>query len=239
MIAAARAALIGDQATLTFAQQQQQRYDTLAHGGYGSLERLQQSQSDVGQRQSGFAKDTADLATIEAQTDVLRSQLRQAQAEVDRRKAALDQAKLNLAYTHVISTVDGTVANRTVRIGSYVQPGQTLLSEVPQKIYVIANFKETQLARMKVGDPVDVTIDSLPSVTFHGHIDSFQRGTGSNFALLPPENASGNFVKVVQRVPIKILIDGSPDQLARFAPGMSVEASVHVQKVPSLLQPLI
>jgi membrane fusion protein, multidrug efflux system len=122
-----------------------------------------------------------------------------------------------------------------VQVGNYVQPGQTLFSAVPREIYVIANFKETQLDHMKVGQPVTIHVDAFPSRALHGHIDSFQRGTGSNFALLPPENATGNFVKIVQRVPVKILINDADPDLRLFGPGMSVEATVMVRTPPRWL----
>ncbi|HEY1928093.1 MAG TPA: HlyD family secretion protein [Caulobacteraceae bacterium] len=226
IIASARAALPGDRATLLFAGQQVGRYGPLAQGGYGSVEHLQQVQADRGVRASTLEKDEADLATAQSQTAVLKTRLDEADAEVASRKALLDQARLNLAYTHITADFDGTVANRIVRAGNYVQPGQALLSEVPARVYVIANYKETQIKRMRVGQAVSIHVDSVPDIRFRGHIDSFQRGTGSRFALLPPENATGNFVKVVQRVPVKILFDEPTPHLARLAPGMSVETTV-------------
>lgn len=232
IIAAGRAALIGDQAQVVFSGQQLARYGPLAVGGYGSVEHLQQVQADRGVRASALEKDEADLATAQSQTAVLKTRLDEADADVVRLKALLDQARLNLAYTRITADFDGTVANRIVRAGDYVQPGQVLLSEVPSRVYVIANYKETQLKRMRVGQTVSIHVDSLPSVRFHGHIDSFQRGTGSRFALLPPENATGNFVKVVQRVPVKILFDDPTPQLARLAPGMSVETTVSFSSRP-------
>jgi membrane fusion protein (multidrug efflux system) len=226
VIAAERAALIGDRAQVIFADQQLARYGPLAVGGYGSVEHLQQVQADNGQRRSALEKDTADLATANAQVEVLRARLQQAQAEVARRAALLDQARLSLSYTRITADFDGTVANRIVRAGAFVQPGQALLSEVPIRPYVIANYKETQLDRMRVGQPVSIHVDAFPSERFRAHIQSFQRGTGSRFALLPPENATGNFVKVVQRVPVKILFDEPDARLAHLAPGMSVETTV-------------
>jgi membrane fusion protein, multidrug efflux system len=124
----------------------------------------------------------------------------------------------------------GTVANRSVQVGNFVQPGQTLFAAVPNDVYVIANFKETQLTNMRVGQPVTIHVDAFPSHMLHSHIDSFQRGTGSNFALLPPENATGNFVKIVQRVPVKILLDKVHRDPRLLGPGMSVEATVTVHE---------
>ena len=131
------------------------------------------------------------------------------------------------------------MANRTVQVGDFVQPGQTLFSAVPNETYIIANFKETQLAHMRVGQSVSVRVDALSGEELHGHIDSFQRGTGSNFALLPPENATGNFVKVVQRVPVKIVLDGPAEALRMISPGMSVEATVTLTPPPAWLAPFL
>jgi membrane fusion protein, multidrug efflux system len=147
-------------------------------------------------------------------------------------QAVLAQAELNLSYTKIYASVSGTVANRTVQVGDFVQPGQALFSAAPNQVYVIANFKETQLTHMRVGQKVDITVDALPNLKLHGYINSFQRGTGSYFALLPPENATGNFVKVVQRVPVKIILDGTDPQAHMLAPGMSVEATVITHKPP-------
>jgi membrane fusion protein, multidrug efflux system len=229
VIAAAQAVLVGDRVQMTFAHQQVSRYGPLAQGGYGSAEHLQQVQTDDNQRRSTFARDTADLKSANADLVALRAELQQADAEVAGRTAALTQARLNLSYTRIAADFDGSVANRIVRVGAFVQPGQALLSEVPARPYVIANYKETQLARMSVGQAVSVSVDAFPNEAFHAHIDSFQRGTGSRFALLPPENSTGNFVKVVQRVPVKIVFDEPAERLTRMAPGMSVETRVSFQ----------
>ena len=231
--ASAEADLIGDRARLTFASQQLARFTKLARQGAGTTEQAQQAQSDIMQRQSALDRDTATLAAARAQSGVLQSQVEEAKANVIHAQATLDLAKLNLSYTRIYATAAGTVANRTVQTGDFVQPGQTLFSAVPDRIYVIANFKETQLTHMRVGQPVTIHVDAFPNHVLHGHIDSFQRGTGSNFALLPPENATGNFVKVVQRVPVKILIDdldAIPTQM--IGPGMSVEATVTIRTPP-------
>jgi membrane fusion protein, multidrug efflux system len=228
-VAAAQAALDGDRATLAFANQQLVRYGALSQSGADTRERLQQATSEVGQHQAAVEHDTAALAAAKAQVTVLESQVVQADADIAAKQAALDQAKLNLSYTRIYATMNGTVANRSVQVGNYVQPGQSLFSAVPDEVFVIANIKETQLGRIRPGQDATVRVDALPGVEFHGHVDSLQRGTGSNFALLPPENATGNFVKVVQRVPVKILLSGSPEDLRRLSPGMSVIARVIVR----------
>jgi membrane fusion protein, multidrug efflux system len=170
---------------------------------------------------------------------VLQSQAQQADAVIAEEQAALAQARLNLSYTKIYSVADGSVANRTVQVGNFVQPGQTLFSAVPTVAYIIANFEETRLANMRVGQPVRVRVDAFPNQRLYGHIDSFQRGTGSNFALLPPENATGNFVKVVQRIPVKIDLDGPANALRAISPGMSVEPTVTIASPPPWLRPFL
>jgi membrane fusion protein, multidrug efflux system len=239
VIAAAAANVQGDRAAVAFAEQQLARYGTLAEHGYGTVQNAEQAQSNKGVQQAALQRDMATLAAAGAQLDVLRSQVQQAAANVAREQAALAQAKLNLSYTKIYAASSGTVANRSVQVGNFVQPGQTLFSAVPNKIYVIANFKETQLTHMKIGQSVTIRIDAFPSLKLRGHVDSFQRGTGSNFALLPPENATGNFVKIVQRVPVKILLDDADHDPRLIAPGMSIEAQVTIQDPPRWLGPLV
>lgn len=227
IVAADTAKLTGDRANLTYAQQELARFEQLSKTGAGTREDLQKAMADLGVRQGGLQMDQATLAAAQAQLGVLRAQASEASASAAAARAALAQARLNLGYTKIYAPVTGTVANRTVNVGDYVQPGQALFSAVPDEVYVIANFKETQLNRMRVGQTVSISVDAFPGLTLHGHVDSFQRGTGSYFALLPPENATGNFVKIIQRVPVKILLDGK--QPIGLAPGMSVEARVKVR----------
>jgi membrane fusion protein (multidrug efflux system) len=147
-------------------------------------------------------------------------------------KAALDQAKLNLEYTRITAPVDGRITRKNVEPGDYIQTGQTLFSIVPRDIWVTANFKETQLTHMLRGQPATIRIDAFPGRLFRGHVDSLQAGTGARFSLLPAENATGNYVKVVQRVPVKIVFDEPPDVQAAFAPGLSVVPEVDISVVP-------
>ena len=230
-VVAAEAALDGDHATLAFANQQLVRYGALSQSGSDTKERLQLVTSEVGQRRAAVEHDTAALAVTKAHVMVLESQIVQADASIAAKQAALDQARLNLSYTRIYAPMDGTVANRSVQTGNYVQPGQSLFSAVPREVFVIANIKETQLGRIRPGQAAVIRVDSLPGLVFRGHVDSIQRGTGSNFALLPPENATGNFVKVVQRVPVKIVLDPTHDTAA-LSPGMSVIARVIVRDPP-------
>ncbi len=183
-----------------------------------STERL-----DTGKAAEAASHATVTAARVKIQqasaaADLTRAQAETARNSVAQAQAILAQATLNLSYTKIFATEAGSVAHRTVEAGNFVQPGQILFSVVPAQLYVIANFKETQLAHVRPGQEVTVTVDALPALRLKGHVDSLQRGTGSIFALLPPENATGNFVKVVQRVPIKILLDDPGEACAGSPP---------------------
>ncbi len=169
------------------------------------------------------------LASAEAQQGVAESQLTTAEASLKSAAAQTEQARLNLSYTRILAPQAGRIAHKNVALGDYVQAGQDVMALVPARVWVTANFKETQLASMRVGQPVDIEIDAYPDVKFHGHVDSIQPGSGAAFSLLPPENATGNYVKVVQRVPVKIVFDDPPDPARPLGPGMSVVPSVKVR----------
>src|SRR5215471_4291892 len=172
---------------------------------------------------------TKKVASQEAQVRLTSAQYVTAEAEEKQREAQLRQAQLQLSYTKIFAPFDGRVTKKSVEPGNYVQPGQTLFSLVPPNVWVIANFKETQLKKMNVGQPVSLRVDAIPGRDFTAHIESFQVGTGSRFTLLPPENATGNFVKVVQRVPVKIVFDEPSANLGRLWAGESVEPRVNVR----------
>ena len=165
-----------------------------------------------------------------ATADLSRAQEKTAEASVAQAAAALDQANLNLSYTKITAMLGGSIASKTVEEGNYVQPGQTLFAIVPVAPYVIANFKETQLERIRPGQNARVHVDAYPHLRLKAHVDSLQHGTGSVFALLPPENATGNFVKVVQRIPVKIVFDDPGEAAKWISPGMSVEAQIMVSR---------
>jgi membrane fusion protein (multidrug efflux system) len=172
------------------------------------------------------ARGTVDAA--KAAVEAAQSQIGSAEAAVRVAQAAVDDADLQLSYTRITAADDGGATHKQVEAGDYVTAGQTLFSLVRHNVYVTANFKETQLGRMKPGQPVRIRVDAFPGRTFRGHVDSFQLGSGSRFGVLPAENATGNYVKVVQRIPIKILFDEPPDVISLLAPGMSVEPRVDV-----------
>jgi membrane fusion protein (multidrug efflux system) len=236
VIAQAEAALAGDRSNLAFAQQQLARYQSLAGSGYGTTQRLEQAQSDIGQWQASLRRDTAAGEAAKAHVAVLAAQQQSAEAAIARAQAMLARAKLDLSYTEIRAGVAGSIADKKAEVGDYLPAGTRLFSLVPNDLFVVANYKEEQLAGVRPGQPVRISIDAFPEVTLHGHVDSIQRGTGAQFALLPPENATGNFVKVVQRVPVKIVLDDAPDMMRWIAPGMSVETRIVIQEPPTWLR---
>jgi membrane fusion protein (multidrug efflux system) len=168
-------------------------------------------------------------AAAEAQRELARTQVQTAEAGVKAATAQLEQARLNLSYTEIRAPEGGHIAHKSVAGGDYVQVGQDLMALVPDDVWITANFKETDLADIQIGDPVDINVDAYPSQIFHGRVDSFQAGSGAAFALLPPENATGNYVKVVQRVPVKIVFDHLPGEHWVLGPGMSVVPHVRIR----------
>jgi membrane fusion protein (multidrug efflux system) len=223
VIDAAKATIEVDKATVTFAAQENKRYGDLAATGYGSVQNAQQAQSRIAGAQAAVQRDTANLASALKQVDLLKAEIAQATAALARANAAQNQAELNLGYTIIVAPIDGVVGNRTLRIGQFVQAGTQLMSVVPVAgAYVVANFKETQLTAVREGQAVDIAVDMFPGQVVRGHVDSIAPASGQEFALLPPDNATGNFTKVVQRIPVKIALDRDNDSLIELRPGMSV-----------------
>ena len=221
VIEAAQATIAVDTATNTFAGQENKRYTDLAATGYGSVQNAQAAQSRNASAEAAIQRDRANLISALKQVDLLKAELAQADAASARAAALQHQAEINLGYTTITAPIDGVVGDRTLRPGQFVQAGTQLMSLVPATgAYVIANYKETQLTDVHTGQPVDVTVDMFPGQVVHGHVDSLAPASGQEFALLPPDNATGNFTKVVQRVPVKITLDGNAPILLR--PGMSV-----------------
>ena len=208
------------QASLTFAQQQSDRYQLLAKQGSGTVEQAQQYASNLLQSEASLAAAQANAVSIEKQIPVLGAQQQTSDAQ-------LALAEANLSRTVVTAPVAGRVTHLSAAKGAYAAVGQALMMFVPRDMWVTANFKETQLDLMRPGQPVEITIDAYPDHTFKGHIDSIQAGSGTAFSLLPAENATGNYVKIVQRVPVKVVFDEPPDVL--LGPGMSVVPTVKVR----------
>jgi membrane fusion protein (multidrug efflux system) len=215
------------QAALTFAQEEYNRYAQLAKNGSGTVQQAQQSQSNLLQGQANFAGAQANSVAARKQLTVLQTQRRAADGQLEGAQA---QQKLNetyLSYTSISAPVAGRIAKLTAAKGMYATPGQALTMFVPREVWVTANFKESQLQLMQPGQPVELRVDAFPDRTFRGHVDSIQAGSGTAFSLLPAENATGNYVKVVQRVPVKLVFDQPPD--VELGPGMSVVPTVKVR----------
>jgi membrane fusion protein (multidrug efflux system) len=230
IIDAARATIAVDQANLVFAEQDDKRYSQLASKGYGSVQNAEQAASRIATARASVARDTASLENATSQLDVLRAELAQAQATIVRDEALQRQAELNLSYTTIVSPVDGVIGNRTLRVGQYVQAGTQLMAVVPAAAaYIIANYKETQLTDVRPGQPVAVEVDMFPGVAFNGHVDSIAPASGQEFALLPPDNATGNFTKVVQRIPVKVVLDPGSPLAGELRPGMSVYPTIETR----------
>jgi membrane fusion protein (multidrug efflux system) len=228
VIAAAKATIEVDIANKTFAGQENKRYTDLAATGYGSVQNAQAAQSKNAGADAAILRDQANLVSALKQVDLLKAEIAQAVAASARASALQAQAELNLGYTTITAPIDGVVGNRTLRVGQYVQAGTQLMSLVPASgAYVIANYKETQLTNVHEGQPVDIAVDMFPGQAVHGHVDSLAPASGQEFALLPPDNATGNFTKVVQRIPVKIVLEsGAPIELR---PGMSVVPYISTQ----------
>jgi membrane fusion protein (multidrug efflux system) len=231
-INAARATLDVDRAAITFAAQENKRYTDLAATGSGSVQNAQQAQAKIASAQATLERDHANLVSAEKQLDFLKAEIVQANAAVARAEAAQNQAELNLGYTTIAAPIDGVVGNRTLRVGQYVQIGTQLMSVVPvDSAYVVANFKETQLTHVHQGQAVDIEVDMFPGQVVHGHVDSLAPASGQEFALLPPDNATGNFTKVVQRIPVRIALDGTGGEPIALRPGMSVVPTIATREI--------
>jgi membrane fusion protein, multidrug efflux system len=215
------------QAALTFARQQADRYQQLASKGSGTVEQAQQYVSNLQQSEAALAAAQANATATDKQIGVLQAQRDLAFGQLAQARATLEQAQANLTRTIITAPVAGRVTKLTGAKGGYAAVGQALMMFVPREVWVTANFKETQLKLMRPGQPVEIAIDAYPGRTFAGHVDSVQSGSGTAFSLLPAENATGNYVKIVQRVPVKITFDKIPDVL--LGPGMSVVPTVKVR----------
>ena len=236
-ISANQAQVDQTQAALVFAQQQAERYEHLEQTGYGTVQNAQQYTSQLHQQQAALQSAQATLRLAQRQIEALKAQHNSAVANLAQAKAQRDQAKLNLSYTTVTAAEPGRVVNLGAAVGQFAQPGTSLTMFVPDEIWVTANFKETQLDRMRPGEAVTLKIDAYPERTIRGHVDSVQPGSGTAFSLLPAQNATGNYVKIVQRVPVKLIMDDTPADVA-LGPGMSVVPTVRINSAPSLVERL-
>jgi len=227
----ARATLRSDEATLEFARANASRYRNLSEAGAGTTQEQQHASSALAEQLAQQSRDRAAFVATEQNLDVLRTQRDKAAGALAHTEAALEQAKLNLSYTQIRAPIDGKVGRRSARVGAFVTTGAPLLAIVPlSEAYIVANFQENQLARMRPGDIVRIKVDSFPGVMIRGHVDSLAPATGVSFAPIAPDNATGNFTKVVQRVPVKITIDRGQQAASALSVGLSVETEVAVGK---------
>jgi membrane fusion protein (multidrug efflux system) len=221
-IAQARAELAVARSDARFAADEVLRYTPLAASGAETREKLTDLRKQASQAASRVVAQQAALTSAERRIGSLEAQVRQAKAQGESAQAQLAAANVNLGSTIVRASVDGRVGDKSVRVGQFVQSGTRMMSVVPLgAIYVAANFKETQIGLMRVGQPVTIRVDALPGVNLRGRIESLSPGTGAEFSLLPPQNATGNFTKIVQRVPVRIAIDAGPEARAVLVPGLS------------------
>lgn len=227
MIVEAQADLENAEANADLAHKEFDRTSPLAARGIQTQQQVDEKRSLLDQAQSTVRLKKAVLDAARQQVTSLKAEVEQAEAQLSAAKESVDQAQIDLDETVLRSPIDGRVGDRTVQLGQFAQPGTLLLTIVPvDSIYLVANFKETQIARMRAGQIATVSVDAYPDLTITGTVDSFAPGTGSQFALLPPENATGNFTKIVQRVPVRIRLDLGSQNSNVLVPGLSIDVAV-------------
>ena len=226
-IAQAQAARLSAEALEVEARQEQERQQSLSQTESGTRQRFEQAVANYAKAQADVRASRAVIAAQQHQLEVLQGTRKQRAADLEATKASLASAKLKLGYTKISAPFDGVVGERQVQPGDYVNIGTNLINVVPlPKVYVIANYKETQLTHVAPGQPVEITVDSFPREKLRGKVERIAPATGAQVALLPPDNATGNFTKVVQRIPVRIQLDDNQQLTARLVPGMSVVTSI-------------
>ncbi|HET6185178.1 MAG TPA: HlyD family secretion protein [Acetobacteraceae bacterium] len=231
LIAGAAADLTAKQAEAAFAAEDEQRYRVLAATAAGSRQNAEKALAGERAAAAAVAASQAALRAAAQQLAVLDTEIAAAKADAAEAEADLRTAHLNLGYTAITAPVAGWIGNRSAQVGAYVSAGTNLLSLVPaQGLWVDANFKEDEIARMKPGDPATIVADVLPGRVFHGHVDSLSPATGAVFSVIPPQNATGNFTKIVQRVPVRIALEGDAAELGALRPGLSAYVSVDTRR---------
>lgn len=227
VIAQAQASVVAAKAEMAFAEHELKRYNHLAGVGAGTVQNAQQARTRIEQATARLANASAVLAAERKQVDILTAQRDAADGGLKRAQAALEIASFELSYTRIVAPQDGMVGERAVRVGAYVTPGSKLLAVVPlTRAYVVANFQETQLTNVQPGQDVQVSVDSLGGEILLGRVESIAPATGVTFASIKPDNATGNFTKVVQRIPVKIVLEPGQPLADRLRVGMSVEARI-------------
>ena len=232
-IAEAQDAINATQADVDRTHKEAVRQQTLLATTFGTPQRVEQAVAEEKRFEANLARSEAGLAAAQRQMAVLDTEESQLRAAAKAKQAAFDLAKIELGYTRISAPIDGMVSERGVRAGQYVHDGTQVISVVPlRNVWVVANYKETQLTHVKIGQLAEITIDTFPGVVVTGRVDSISPASGSQFTLLPPDNATGNFTKVVQRIPVKITLDPGHPLEGQLRPGMSVIATIRTDTGP-------
>jgi membrane fusion protein (multidrug efflux system) len=232
VIGQARAQLASAEAALELARSNHSRQQKMADIGFTSTQHAEESSTELRVKRADVERERAAVRSAEGQARVLQAQVEVARTQLLRANAVARRAQLDLEYTTIVAPVDGVIAARSVRLGQYVQAGTQLMALVPmQSVYVVANFKETQLKNVRGGERAMVRVDTFSDTELHGTVESLAPASGLEFSLLPPDNATGNFTKIVQRIPVKIRLDANQALAGRLRPGMSVEASIRTADV--------
>ena len=227
LIRQADAGVAAAEASLSLSERNDARRNQMAQVGYGSVEQADDASTNVKEKAATLERLRAAAVEARQQVAIVTAQRQMAQAQFARATAAEHQAELNLSYTDIIAPINGTIGARTIRVGQYVQAGTQLMALVPlQQVYVVANFKETQLTNVWAGQPVGIRVDTFPGDVIRGRVDTLAPASGLEFSLLPPDNATGNFTKIVQRIPVKIVFPADGALAGRLRPGMSVGVSI-------------
>lgn len=213
---------------LQFAKKDYDRYSKMYKIGVSSKQEYDQSSTSLTVSQSKHIENSSKVKEAQIALNVSQSEKEMTAATIAKEQAEVEQAKLNLSYTKIYAPQAGSISSRSIEVGNYVQVAQPIMSIVPDKMWVVANFKETQLANMKKGQPVSIRVDAYSRKEFKGKVDSIQRASGAKSSLFPPENAVGSYVKIVQRIPVKIVFDEDYSKF-NLAPGMSVMPKVKVK----------
>lgn len=225
----ASATLDADQANLKLARADFNRYSSLAADGSGTIQARQQAQARLRVQEAQHEKNRAIHQAETERLTILQADLQRAAAAVEQAKAAVAQAELNLSYTHIVAPISGVIGHKSLRVGNFAKIGEALVTVVPlADIYVEANFRETQLAKMRAGQPVTLTVDALPGQTFSGSVQSIGPASGVSYSAIAPHNATGNFTKIVQRLPVRIALDPDQENTSLLRVGMSVQPEVDV-----------
>lgn len=232
IIRQAQAAVAASDAALKLATTNRKRYRNLAKDGSGTVQALQQAEAQLNSSLAEREKNQAGLEVARQQVDILKTDLEKVRATLAQARAAQEASELKLSYTHIISPISGTVGKKSVRIGSFVQAGRPLLAIVPlDAVYISANFRETQLARVQEGQTVDIDVDALPGDGLKGTVDSVGPASGVSYSPIAPHNATGNFTKIVQRLPVRIRINPGQSAAAMLRVGMSVTPTIRIESM--------